>query len=352
MDITDRQRELLNAVQWSFPLVAEPYKALAEKLSITEEDVIEDLRTVKELGILRQLSAIFDTRHLGYTSALVAAKVDDERIDEAATIINAHPGVSHNYKRNNDYNLWYTVAVPPHHSLDAHIDLLHELSGSNITRKLPTLKLYKIGVKLDMTGKAKPDDKAEVLAHEKPHRAALMDIPEFSEMELNIIRETQEDLPLVARPFAAMAIEADCSENEVLTTLETFKEKSYMRRFAAVMNHRHAGYKANAMGVWAVPENKCEELGPIMAGFASVSHCYKRPTYEDWPYSIFTMVHGHKASDCEETIAAIARDTGINEYTLLWSIKEYKKVRVRYFTPEWDAYIAKYEKELNTFAQS
>lgn len=350
MDITDRQKELLNAVQWAFPMVAEPYKALAEKFDISEETVIEELRTVKELGILRQLSAIFDTRALGYTSALVAAKVDEDHIEEAAKIINSHPGVSHNYKRNNAYNLWYTVAVPPHQSLEAHINMLHEKSGSLVTRSLPTLKLYKIGVKLDMTGQTKPDAKSEVLAHEKPKRAAVMDIPEFSEPELAIIRETQEDLPLVSRPFAALAIEAQCSEDDVLKTLTEFKEKKYMRRFAAVMNHRHAGYKANAMGVWAVPEEDCEEIGPKMAGFSAVSHCYKRPTYDDWPYSIFTMVHGHKASECEETIAAIAAETGITEYTLLWSIKEYKKVRVRYFTPEWDAYIATHESELAAFA--
>ncbi|MFN8016207.1 MAG: Lrp/AsnC family transcriptional regulator [Acidimicrobiia bacterium] len=350
MDISDRQKELLNAVQWSFPVVERPYLALAEKLGLSEETVIDELRSVKELGILRQLSAIFDTRALGYSSALVAAKVADENIDEAAKIINAHPGVSHNYKRNNDYNLWYTVAVPPHESLDAHINLLHDMSGSNVTRKLQTLKLYKIGVKLDMTGKTKPSDKSQVLEHEKPKREANMEIPEFSELELNIIRETQEDLPLVSKPFAAIAVEAQCSEKEVLDALANFKEKKYMRRFAAVMNHRHAGYKANAMGVWAVPEEQCEELGPIMAAFSAVSHCYKRPTYEDWPYSIFTMIHGHKASECEETVSAIANETGIDEYTLLWSIKEYKKVRVRYFTPEWDAYISKYEKELKAFA--
>lgn len=350
MDLTDRQKELLNAVQWSFPMVAQPYLALAEKLGVSEETVIEELRTVKEYGILRQLSAIFDTRALGYMSALVAAKVEDDHIEEAAKIINSHPGVSHNYKRNNAYNLWYTVAVPPGQSLDAHVNMLHELSGSLVTRKLPTLKLYKIGVKLDMTGETKPDAKAEVLAHERPKREAVMDIPTFSEHELSVIREAQEDLPLVSRPFAALAVEAQCSEAEVLATLENFKEKKYMRRFAAVMNHRHAGYKANAMGVWAVPEEMCEELGPKMAGFAAVSHCYKRPTYDDWPYSIFTMIHGHKASECEETVAAIAAETGISEYTLLWSIKEYKKVRVRYFTPEWDAYIATNMEKLATFA--
>lgn len=350
IELSDTQKELLNIVQWSFPVCERPFEAIGEKMGLSEEKVIEELRIVKEENILRQLSAIFDTRMLGYQSALIAAKYDDDQIEEAASIINQHPGVSHNYKRNNDYNLWYTIAVPPGQTLEAHVNMLHDMSGSLVTRKLPTLKLYKIGVKLDMTGKAKPDDKSEVLPHEKPKREAVMEVPEFSEKELAIIREVQEDLPLVSKPFAAIAVEAQCSEDDVMDALNEFKEKKYMRRFAAVMNHRHAGYKANAMGVWAVPEEDCEEIGPKMAGFSAVSHCYKRPTYDDWPYSIFTMVHGHKASDCEETIAAIANETGINEYTLLWSIKEYKKIRVRYFTPEWDAYIAANMEKLATFA--
>ena len=111
-----------------------------------------------------------------------------------------------------------------------------------------------------------------------------------------------------------------------------------MRRFAAVMNHRNAGFKANAMGVWAVPDDQLDEIGPQMAGFAAVSHCYRRPTYDDWPYSVFTMVHGRSARDCEATIEAIRDETGVDEYCLLWSIKEYKKVRLEYFTPDWDAW--------------
>ena len=124
-----------------------------------------------------------------------------------------------------------------------------------------------------------------------------------------------------------------CSEADVLDALASFKERKLMRRFAAVMNHRSAGYKANAMGVWAVPEDELDEIGPRMAGFARVSHCYRRPIYDDWPYSIFTMVHGMNARECEETIAAIRDETGVDEYALLWSVKEYKKTRVRYFTP-------------------
>jgi DNA-binding Lrp family transcriptional regulator len=337
-ELEDSDRELLNAVQWDFPLDPRPYAVLGERLGASEPEVRDRVARVKQLGVLRQLSAIFDTRALGYSSALVAAKVDPERVDEAAAVISRHPGVSHNYKRNHAYNLWYTIAVPPGDSLDEHIDALHHESGSLVTRKLPTLKLYKIGVKLDMTGKTSAGAKAEVLEHERPERREHMPAPDLSDLELAAIRVVQEDLPLVERPFAAEGELIGCDEATVLELLQSFKERKLMRRFAAVMNHRSAGYKANAMGVWAVPEAQLDEVAPLMAGFAHVSHCYRRPTYDDWPYSVFTMVHGHNARDCEDTIAAIREETGVDDYALLWSVKEYKKVRVRYFTDEWDGW--------------
>ena len=343
-ELDDLDRELLNAVQWDFPLEPRPFAVLAERLGVAEEIVRERVQKVKDAQVLRQLSAIFDTRALGYTSALVAAKVDADRIDDAAAAISAHPGVSHNYKRNHAYNLWYTVAVPPGESLDEHVDVLHRESGAFVTRKLPTLKLYKIGVKLDMTGKTAADAKAEVLEHERPERKAEMPAPDLSDLEVETIRVVQHDLPNVERPFAAYGAQiADgISEDEVLTILRSFKERKLMRRFAAVMNHRTAGFKANAMGVWAVPENDLDVIGPEMAGFAAVSHCYRRPTYDDWPYSVFTMIHGRSARDCEATVEAIRAETGIDEYCLLWSVKEYKKVRLQYFTPDWDAWSSKH----------
>jgi DNA-binding Lrp family transcriptional regulator len=315
---------------------------LADRLGVDEPKVRSRVEHVKESGVLRQLSAIFDTRALGYSSALVAAKVDADHIDAAAAVISEHPGVSHNYKRNHAYNLWYTVAVPPGESLDEHIDVLHRDSGSLLTRKLPTLKLYKIGVKLDMTGKTAADAKSEVLEHERPERKAVMPTPDLSPVELATIRVVQHDLPNVERPFAAYGEQIGVSEDEVLALLQSFKDRKLMRRFAAVMNHRSAGFKANAMGVWAVPDDRLDEIGPQMAAFSAVSHCYRRPTYDDWPYSVFTMIHGRNGSDCEATVEAIRSETGIDEYCLLWSVKEYKKVRLEYFTSEWDAWSAKH----------
>ncbi|HVM40543.1 MAG TPA: Lrp/AsnC family transcriptional regulator [Acidimicrobiia bacterium] len=338
-------QELLNAVQWDFPLDAQPYAVLGERLGMSESEVMERVARVKDEGVLRQLSAIFDTRALGYGSSLVACKVDPDRIDAAAAVISAHPGVSHNYKRNHDFNLWYTVAVPPGERLEDHTDRLHRESGAEVTRVLPTLKLYKIGVKLDMTGKTAADAKAEVQEHERPERRPEMEAPQLTDLEIAVIRVVQEDLPLTERPFDTEAKEIEAlagvpvTGDDVLDAIRSFKERKLMRRFAAVMNHRHAGFKANAMGVWAVPEDRLDEIGPEMAGFAAVSHCYRRPTYPDWPYSVFTMIHGRSARDCEATVEAIQSETGVDEYCLLWSVKEYKKTRVRYFTDEWDDWL-------------
>src|SRR5690349_17119119 len=216
MDLNELDADLLNAVQWSFPLTATPYADLATRLGRTEDEVLTSLRAAKDAGVLRQLSAIFDTRALGHSSALVAAKVDPDRIDDAAAVINAHPGVSHNYKRNHDYNLWYTLAVPPGEDFDAHLDVLHRDSGSLVTRKLPTLKLYKIGVKLDMTGNTAADAKAEVLEHERPERKAEMPAPDLSTLETNAIRVVQEDLANTERPFAEYGAQLDVDEGTVL----------------------------------------------------------------------------------------------------------------------------------------
>ena len=125
----------------------------------------------------------------------------------------------------------------------------------------------------------------------------------------------QRDLPVEPRPFDTWAAEAGVTPDELLAACQTFVDRNYMRRFAAVLNHRKAGFGANGMAVWQVPEEELEAIGPRMAAFKAVSHCYKRPTYPDWPYSIFTMVHARSKEACEEAIEAIAEDTGLTDPT-------------------------------------
>lgn len=332
----DADRELLNQLQAGLAFVREPFAEIGSRIGMDEEEVLRRLTRLKEAEIVRQLSAIFDTRALGYSSSLVAARYPADRLFDAAAIVGGHPGVSHNYRRTHAFNLWYTLAVEPDSrlGLEDTMQRLHEASGAESTRLLPTLKLYKINVQLDMTGTRANDAKEEAPKPAPKRGDGVLPTDE----DKRLIEVLQRDLPVVSRPFDVWAEQAGVAPQELLDACQVFVDRTYMRRFAAVLNHRKAGFGANGMAVWKVPEDELEEIGPRMAAFKAVSHCYRRPTYPDWPYSIFTMVHARSQEACEEAIAAIAEDTGITDpdrRAVLYSTYEFKKIRLMYFTPDY-----------------
>jgi DNA-binding Lrp family transcriptional regulator len=317
-------------------------------LELSEGEVMDRIARLKQRKIIRQISAIFDTRSLGYKSSLVAMRIPPDRLDEAAQVVNSHPGVSHNYKRNHAFNLWFTLAVPPASDLDWTVRRLHELAGAESTRVLPTLRLFKIGVQLDLEGNSGAErlEPGEAGYSEGRRPAAGRD--GLRAVDVEAVRVLQEDLALLPQPYLPLAERAGLSEDGLFEVARRLQAQGYLRRIAAVLHHREAGFRANAMGVWVVPPERTEEVGKIMGSFKGVSHCYLRPTYPDWPYNIFTMVHGQKAKDCQDVINAISQATGVGEYALLYSTKEYKKIRLRYFTPELDEWEAEARRSLQT----
>jgi DNA-binding Lrp family transcriptional regulator len=154
---------------------------------------------------------------------------------------------------------------------------------------------------------------------------------QVTDLDKRMIRVLQQDLPVEARPFDAWAKQAEVSVEELLEAAKRYIALGCMRRFSAVLRHRDVGFGANAMGAWIVPAQQHDSFGQTAATFSAVSHCYLRPTYEDWPYSIFTMVHGQSPAECEKVLAEISRQTGVAQYAALYSSQEYKKVRVKYF---------------------
>jgi siroheme decarboxylase len=334
MDSTDK--EILNRIQREVPLEREPFEAIGRELGIAGDEVIRRIEALKRGRVIRQISAIFDTRVLGYESSLVAARIQAHKLGEGAKAINSHPGVSHNYERNNEFNLWYTVAVPPDSrlGLEGTVDVLHRISGAEKTRILPTLKLFKIGVTLDMNKGATAKKEAPQYG-ESDRESADRNI---SEDDKAAIMALQEDVPLTPRPFDLWGRQVGLSYEELLERAYDLRDRKIMRRFSAVLYHRKAGFRANAMGVWRVPDERIDEVGNAFAHYQSVSHCYQRPTYEDWPYSVFSMVHGRSVEECENVLKAMAEETGLTDYTSLYSTREYKKTRVRYFTPEMEAW--------------
>jgi DNA-binding Lrp family transcriptional regulator len=333
----DADRALLDALQAGLGLERRPWAGVGARIGMTEREVLARVERLKEAAIIRQVSAIFDTRALGYESSLVAARYPAERLFDAARIVGGHPGVSHNYRRTHAFNLWYTLAVAPDSKLglEATMERLRDATRAESMRLLPTLKLYKINVQLDMSGTRTVTEKEE--APKPPPRRGDGVLP--SDDDKVGIAILQRDLPVVSAPFDVWAAEAGMDPEELLARGRTFVERSYMRRFAAVLNHRKAGFGANGMAVWQVPEDQLEEIGPRMAAFRAVSHCYRRPVYPDWPYSVFTMVHARSREACEEAIEAIAQETGITEpdrRAVLYSTYEFKKIRLVYFTPDYE----------------
>ncbi len=327
LDETDKR--LLNLMQGSFPLAPRPYEHVAGLGELSADEVMRRVQRLLDERIIRQVTPIFDTRVLGYESLLVAAKVDPENPHRAARIINSHPGVSHNYLRNHDFNLWFTIATEPDSKLGLQGTLtrLQELTGAESVRQLPTLKLFKIRMDLEME-KGTRDLAAAGVAQEPMEPEAI----ELSELDYAVIRALQGDMPVVEEPYAPAASEVGITQDELLAHLESMKERKALRRVAAILFHRRAGFSANGMGVWNVPEERIMEVAPLMASFRGISHCYQRPTYEDWPYSVFTMAHGRSKEECDAILDSIAEESGISDRRTLYSSTEFKKIRLLYFT--------------------
>jgi siroheme decarboxylase len=331
--LDDFDKRLLNEMQGAFPIEPRPYAAVASALEVPEERVLMRVQELVDERIIRQVTPIYDTRALGYGSMLVAAKVDPEHPWRPATIVNSHPGVSHNYLRNHDFNMWFTIAVEENSALglDGTLEVLQRLTGAESIRQLPTLKLFKIRMDLELVGGT--DELAKAAVAEEP--VELSKQP-YDERDVAVIRATQGELPVVSEPYAAAAAQLDMSVDDLVEHLQGMAERGLLRRVAAILFHRRAGFSANGMGVWKVADESIAEVGPRMAAYRGISHCYQRPTYADWPYSIFTMAHGRSKQECDAILDAIAAENPeVQDRATLYSSTEFKKIRLLYFTDEF-----------------
>ena len=324
--LAESDKELLNEIQWTFPLVTRPFDAIAKKFDTTPEIIKEKLNNLKEIGVLRQLSAIFDTRKLGYTSSLVAMEIEHDKLDHVSSQINRHPGVSHNYERDHQFNLWFTLAVPPGADLNSELEKFNVLNGIKKVRMLPTLQLFKIGVKLDMV-----DDKKHEVAPTEEKKEIKNIKFEPTEEDKDFIRELQKDMEIIDEPFVNAAKNLGITEDELFSKMKHYESMGVLRRFAAILRHRQVGFTANGMIVWKVPEDRITSVGETLGSFPQVSHCYERPTYDDWPYNVFSMIHCKTHDEAYEVAKTIQDQIDVNEYKILFSSREFKKTRVEYF---------------------
>ncbi len=314
---------LLDAVQRDFPLVPEPYQALGERVGLEEPKVRELLAELKQEGILRQISAIFNPQALGYRTCLVAAAVPEERLTQATTRINAYPGVSHNYLRDHHYNIWFTIAVPPGEGLSETVQSLLAQAGVEEYLLLPIKRVFRIALILDLAEEANGGSTSP--------QVVLEPAPPPDQKTIALVRATQEDLPLLPRPFEELGKSLSLSEEEVLRWLKEGLRQGLIRRFAGLVRHTRAGFKGNVMVAWQVPPERLEEVGHGLAGEKGITHCYERLTYPHWPYNLYTMLHARDRQEALALVKNLAPKYGLKDYLPLVTLKELKKIRLKLF---------------------
>jgi len=317
---------ILNALQDGFPLVHAPFLELGNQLGISGQECLLRVKKMKDDGLIREIGAVFDARRLGYQSTLVAMKIEPSRLREAAAVVNRHPGVSHNYERKDDFNLWFTLAVPSAEDLEAAVLGLHEAAGSLRTLNLPALKVYKIGVRFRFSEEG-VKSVSEAGAGSPVKMAASPLPPE----DVGFVRAFQEEFPLVLNPYRAIAEKNSIREEALFEKAREMREKGCLRRVGALIDHRKAGFTENILAVWQVPDESLDEVGRKLGAFPEVSHCYWRKITKEWPYPIYSMIHMCKVEEVCEIIYKMKSAVGECSCKIVPGLREFKKVRMRYF---------------------
>ncbi|MBI4187465.1 MAG: Lrp/AsnC family transcriptional regulator [Chloroflexi bacterium] len=325
MEFDSIDRKLLTLLQAEFPLTAEPYADLGQRLGIGEDEVVRRIKGLKAEGIVRQVSPVLDARHLGYDTTLVAMRVANGQMEKAEQVIINHPGVSHCYEREHHFNFWFTLAVPPAADMESELRKLTTPINAEAAFALPALKLFKINAVFDMDG-----DGQQTTEGTPPADGHLPRQVELSRLDRLVINEIQQDLPLASSPFAAMSARLGLNVEDFLARCLSLKQKGVMRRFGAAINHKRAGFKANAMTCWIAPPELVDTAGHRLASLREVSHCYERKTNPLWPYNLFAMLHGHTREGCHEIASHVSEELGLARPVMLYSTREFKKTRVKY----------------------
>ncbi|OHD22518.1 MAG: hypothetical protein A2064_13695 [Spirochaetes bacterium GWB1_66_5] len=318
---------LLEELQRDFPLVSRPFRRIGRRCGLAEERTLETTRELLSQGMIREISALLDARRIGVRTALVAVRAGD-RAEELGQRISRHPGVSHNYLREHDWNLWFTLAVPAERNLGAEVRATFE--GEEVpTMVLPALRTFKLQVRLRFTdpGIGIPEQEAPAGGRDD---GPVMTV-RLEPFEKRLLALLEEPLPLVPRPWALLASGLQVSQRRLLAAVGRLKRRGVVRRIAAVLRHRSAGFQANAMVCFQVPEERILEAGRRAAQLPQVSHCYQRETAPQWPYSLYAMLHARTRQECDGLVRELAGRVGGEDYQVLYSLRELKKRRIKHF---------------------
>jgi len=317
--VKQKDKQLLIILQKELPLVSKPFLLLAKRLNIPEKKVLNKAKMFISKGTITRIGAVFNSNSLGYKSTLVAMKVPEEKLNLVIPIINQLKGVSHNYLRDNEYNLWFTISGPSETSLKKIINRLKMRTGIKDFLNLKIKKMFKIDTSFSTGSKI------------NQKRRKISRPIQLTAKDKKLINRLSKSIPLTSLPFKKIGEDLGLKEEEVLNKISNWLRQGIIRRFSAIVRPTKIGLEGAALGVWRVNRGKIDEVGKLMAEFPQVSHCYQRVIYPEWRYNLYTMIHGKDKNDCQKIAERISVKTGISEYKLLFTLKEIKKESLHYF---------------------
>ncbi len=308
-DLDQRDSEVLEALQRDFPITSTPYAILGQMVDMSEKEVIKRTLRLRQNGLIRGIQIRFDPKALGCSVALVIASVPENQIESAAEVINDHPGVSQNYRRNHEFNLWSTLCLPPDTQLglEETVRLLGAEAGATQIHPLPAIRQFHDG---------------------NPDPAVTPVVPD--ENGRNTIRFLQDELPTQPRPFDAIARQLNEHPDTLLDFVREQKEAGTITRIGPVASAR-ARFSTSAMGVWAVPADRLEDVAIAFSKDDGISSSTIREPQHDWPYNLFTIIQGRSVDECEKTMERLAESADIDDYHALFALHEFKQTRMDLF---------------------
>jgi len=329
--IDDVDAALIDGYQSGFPIEERPFRQLAVDLEIDEADAVERVRALKEAGIVRRFGAVLNPPVIG-SSTLAAVQAPEDRFDEIAAIINDYRQVNHNYARDHEWNMWFVVTAGSQERRDEILAGIEAETGCEVLN-LPMLTDYYIDLEFpvvnsDRFARESLEDRTDSSATRISEEAT----GDLSALEAALLLEIQDGFPLSATPYRDIADNIGYPIEDVLEAVDELLANGCIKRIGCIINHVVTGFDANCMVVWDVPDENLDEWGERAGGLPYVTLCYHRPRRPDqeWPYNLFTMIHGRDPEAVDEKIDELAVDYLPVDHERLYSTETLKQTGARY----------------------
>lgn len=334
LDQTDRR--LLEILQEGLPIVAEPYREIAGKLDIPRHEVLERVAQLKERGLIRRLSGFFRSEKLGYRSVLCAVRVPEERIGRVSELLDAVPGVTHNYLREHALNMWFTLIYREEAEAERVIRDIERSAETNRVFRFERTRTFKIRAAFPFG-----ETPHEIRTASPSEKTSLEAAFSMGESRINpdlipLVRLLQEEFPLCERPFLVIAEKLGVSEQEAMNMTATLRRDGQLKRIAAALYHTRVGFRVNSMVVWDVPEERLRAAADAVTPFPQVTHCYARSRAPEFDYNFYTMVHETSEERFTETLSEMESKIMPVKFCSLKTLRELKKTGMKYFMEEAD----------------